>query len=84
MEYTKVWLSYDQQANLLLEERGLIADREFLIRHLKEIGYYLAAIGTSSNAVIFLVQMTLAMKALLKEQLSKRYGVCTFSIASFD
>lgn len=40
LEYTKVWLSYDQQANLLLEERGLIADREFLIRHLKEIGYY--------------------------------------------
>ena len=40
MEYTKVWLSYDQQASLLIEERGLIADREYLIRHLKEIGYY--------------------------------------------
>lgn len=40
MEFEKVWLSYDQQADLLVKERGLIADRENLIHHLKEVGYY--------------------------------------------
>lgn len=40
MEFTKVWLSYDQQADLLIKERGLIANRENLIRHLREVGYY--------------------------------------------
>lgn len=40
MEFTKIWLSYDQQADLLIKERGLIVDRDNLIRHLKEVGYY--------------------------------------------
>ena len=40
MEYEKPWLSYEQQADLLIEDRGLIADRENLIRHLQEVGYY--------------------------------------------
>ena len=40
MEYEKPWLSHKQQADLLIEERGLIADREILIRHLQEVGYY--------------------------------------------
>lgn len=40
MKFEKVWLSYDQQADLLIDKRGLIADREYLIRHLKEVGYY--------------------------------------------
>lgn len=40
MKFEKVWLSYDQQADLLMKERGLIADRENLIRHLREVGYY--------------------------------------------
>lgn len=40
MKFEKVWLSFDEQADLLMKERGLIADRENLIRHLKEVGYY--------------------------------------------
>lgn len=40
MKFEKVWLSYDQQADLLINERGMIAKREYLIRHLKEVGYY--------------------------------------------
>lgn len=40
MEYEKPWLSYEQQADLLINERGLIADRDNLIRHLQEVGYY--------------------------------------------
>lgn len=40
MEYEKPWLSYEQQADLLIEERGLSANRENLIRHLQEVGYY--------------------------------------------
>lgn len=40
MKFNKVWLSYDQQADLLIEERGLLADRTSLIRHLREVGYY--------------------------------------------
>lgn len=40
MEYEKPWLSYEQQADLLIDERGLIANRENLIRHLQEVGYY--------------------------------------------
>lgn len=40
MEYEKPWLSHEQQADLLIDERGLIADRDNLVRHLREIGYY--------------------------------------------
>lgn len=40
MKFEKVWLSYDQQADLLIDERGLIADRDDLMRHLQEVGYY--------------------------------------------
>lgn len=40
MEYEKPWLSYEQQADLLIDERGLSANRENLIRHLQEVGYY--------------------------------------------
>lgn len=39
MEYTKPWLSYEDQANLL-EERGLVFDRADLIMRLSEVGYY--------------------------------------------
>ena len=38
--YTKPWLSFEQQAELLIKERGLVAERENLIRHLADIGYY--------------------------------------------
>ena len=38
--YTKSWLSFEQQADLLINERGLIAERNNLIRHLANIGYY--------------------------------------------
>ncbi len=40
MKYEKPWLSYEQQADLLIDKRGLIADRDNLIRHLQEVGYY--------------------------------------------
>lgn len=40
MRFNKVWLSFNQQADLLIKERGLIANRENLIRHLQEVGYY--------------------------------------------
>lgn len=40
MEYTKPWLSFEQQADQLINDRGLIADRNFLIARLQEIGYY--------------------------------------------
>ncbi|WP_165046312.1 hypothetical protein [Adlercreutzia sp. ZJ138] len=41
-EYTKPWLSFEQQADLLMTERGLEADRDDLIRHLADIGLFLA------------------------------------------
>ena len=40
MEYTKPFLSFEQQANLLIEDRGMIADRDDLVEHLKDVGYY--------------------------------------------
>lgn len=40
MEYLKPWLSFEQQADLLIRERGLMADREELIAHLSSVGYY--------------------------------------------
>ena len=39
MKYQKPWLSYEEQANRL-KERGLVFDRDYLIDHLAEIGYY--------------------------------------------
>lgn len=38
--YTKPWLSFEQQADLLINKRGLVADRDNLIKHLADIGYY--------------------------------------------
>jgi len=40
MEYTKPFLTFEEQANLLIEERGMIANRDDLIRHLQDVGYY--------------------------------------------
>lgn len=40
MEYTKQWLTFGQQADLLIDERGLIANRDVLIEHLSDVGYY--------------------------------------------
>lgn len=40
MEYAKPWLSFDKQADLLINTRGLIADRKLLISHLSDVGYY--------------------------------------------
>lgn len=39
-EYKKPWLTLDEQADLLIGERGLIADRDQLISHLASVGYY--------------------------------------------
>lgn len=39
MEYTKPFLSFDQQA-LLLQERGMLGDYDVMVEHLKDIGYY--------------------------------------------
>lgn len=39
-EYTKPWLTFDEQADLLMGERGLVADRDVLIAHLQNVGYY--------------------------------------------
>lgn len=38
--YVKPWLSFEQQADLLINERGLVADRDNLIKHLADVGYY--------------------------------------------
>lgn len=40
MEYTKPFLTFEQQADLLIDERGMVADRDDLIRHLQDVGYY--------------------------------------------
>lgn len=39
MEYTKRFLTFEEQADLLIS-RGLIADRDDLISHLEDVGYY--------------------------------------------
>ena len=39
-EYTKPWFSFEQQADLLITDRGLFADRDDLVGHLADIGYY--------------------------------------------
>jgi len=38
--YTKPWLSFEQQTDLLINERGLVDERDNLIKHLADIGYY--------------------------------------------
>ena len=40
MEYAKPFLTFDEQADLLMDERGLVANREGLIEHLQDAGYY--------------------------------------------
>jgi abortive infection bacteriophage resistance protein len=40
MEYTKPFLTFEQQADLLMNDRGMLADRADLIRHLQDVGYY--------------------------------------------
>ena len=40
MEYAKPWLTFGEQADLLINERGLVADREQLVSHLRDVGYY--------------------------------------------
>lgn len=39
MRYEKPWLSYEEQADRLIE-RGLLCDREELITRLVNVGYY--------------------------------------------
>lgn len=39
MEFTKPSLTFDEQADLLLS-RGMVADRDELIEHLEDVGYY--------------------------------------------
>ena len=38
--YAKPWLTFEKQADLLINERGLVADRDDLISHLMDVGYY--------------------------------------------
>ena len=40
MEYTKPFLTFEQQADLLMNDRGMVADRDDLINHLRDVGYY--------------------------------------------
>lgn len=39
-EYKKPWLTFEKQADLLIDKRGLVADRDDLIVHLENVGYY--------------------------------------------
>lgn len=39
MEFAKPFLTFDEQAELLME-RGMVADRDDLVRHLQDVGYY--------------------------------------------
>ncbi len=39
MEFTKPSLTFDEQADLLLSH-GMVADRDELIEHLEDVGYY--------------------------------------------
>lgn len=39
-EYAKPWLTFDDQADLLINERGLVADHDDLVAHLSRVGYY--------------------------------------------
>lgn len=40
MNYDKPWLSIEDQADLLIKEKGLKSDRDFLCMRLREVGYY--------------------------------------------
>lgn len=39
MEYRKPYLTFEEQADLIIQ-RGMICQRESLVRHLKDVGYY--------------------------------------------
>lgn len=39
VKYTKPFRSYDEQTDLLIR-RGMLADRDILISHLQDVGYY--------------------------------------------
>ena len=40
MEYTKPFKTYEEQAEILIDQRGMVADRASLIEHLQDAGYY--------------------------------------------
>lgn len=40
MEYTKPFFTFEEQADLLMKDRGMVADRDDLICHLQDVGYY--------------------------------------------
>jgi len=40
LKYEKPFLTLDQQADLLIKQRGMDADRASLITHLADVGYY--------------------------------------------
>lgn len=40
MRYLKPWRAFEEQADLLIDERGLVADRDELIERLSDVGYY--------------------------------------------
>ena len=40
MEYTKPFLTFEQRADLFMNDRGMVADRDDLINHLRDVGYY--------------------------------------------
>ncbi|MBQ9043184.1 MAG: Abi family protein [Eggerthellaceae bacterium] len=40
MEYMKPFKTFEEQADILTKERGMAADRDSLIEHLQDVGYY--------------------------------------------
>lgn len=40
LECTKPFLTFEQQADILMRDRGMVADRDVLVRHLQDVGYY--------------------------------------------
>lgn len=40
MKYLKPWRAFEDQADILIEKRGLIANRDELIERLSDVGYY--------------------------------------------
>lgn len=40
MEYGKPFRTFEEQAEILIDQRGMIADRDSLIEHLQDVGYY--------------------------------------------
>jgi abortive infection bacteriophage resistance protein len=73
VKYQKPALTFDQQADQLIE-RGLVCDREELLSRLKSVSYYrLSGYWYPSAA-----PTTRSQRA----RLSTRYGVATVSIAT--